>query len=131
MVHPLIRQARLSAILVLAGGLLLAFQAAAADVRRGETVFAAKCALCHTTARGGPTILGPNLSGVVGRKAGDDPSFAYSPAMESAGFTWDNRRLQAYLAAPGDIVPGTRMTYVSLQSRSQRKDLIAYLDTLK
>jgi cytochrome c len=131
MARPLIRQATIPAILILAGALLAAAPAAAGDARRGEAVYAAKCALCHTTALGGPTVLGPNLFGVVGRKAGADASFSYSRAMKSAGFTWSRRRLRTYLSAPGKVVPGTRMTYVSLKSRSQRNDLIAYLDTLK
>ena len=37
-----------------------------------------KCMACHTPDKGGPNRVGPNLWGVVGRKAGTHAGFAYS-----------------------------------------------------
>jgi cytochrome c len=87
--------------------------------------------MCHSSSRNGPTILGPPLFGVVGRKAGTFSGFAFSPGMKSAGFTWTDDRLRAYLPAPRAMVPGTKMTYGGLKNPAQLDDLTAFLDTLK
>jgi cytochrome c len=39
--------------------------------------------------------------------------------------------LDAYLAAPRAVVPGTKMAYAGVKDPSKRADVIAYLDTLK
>src|SRR5712675_1779837 len=66
---------------VVAGaGLLFALTASAAlaaDVDHGKQVFQA-CAACHSDK---PDALGPNLAGVIGRKAGSRDDFRYSNAM--------------------------------------------------
>ena len=54
----------------------LAAPAAAGDAAAGKTVFASQCAMCHTATKGGPTILGPNLYGIVGRKSASLTGFA-------------------------------------------------------
>jgi cytochrome c len=87
--------------------------------------------MCHSNARGGPTILGPTLYGVVGRQAGSVAGFAYSSGMKSSGITWSNDKLTAYLPAPRAMVPGTKMSFAGLKNPAQLDDLVAYLDTLK
>jgi len=103
---------------------------AGGNAKAGEAVFQ-RCAMCHTHAKGEGNAVGPNLFGVVGRKAGSIPGFFYSVAMKNAGFTWTNARLDAYIAAPQKVVSGNRMPFAGLPSARQRADLIAYLDTLK
>lgn len=125
------RGPRARALIAFAAGLAFALPAAAADAGHGKSVFAAQCAMCHTASRGGPTILGPPLFGVVGRTAGSLAGFAYSPGMKSAGFVWSDERLRAYLPAPRAMVPGTKMTYGGLKNPAQLDDLIAYLDGQK
>lgn len=131
MVRILSRRGLVPGAVILAAGLLAALPATAGDAAHGKGVFAAQCAMCHTATRGGPTILGPNLYGVVGRKAGSMPGFAYSPGMKAAGFTWTDDRLHAYLPSPRAMVPGTKMSYAGLKNPSQLDDLVSYLDTLK
>jgi cytochrome c len=125
------RMRRAQAAVIVAAGLLAAVPASAADAGHGKSVFAAQCAMCHSSSHNGPTILGPPLFGVVGRKAGSMPGFAYSPGMKAAGFTWSDDRLHAYLPSPRAMVPGTKMTYGGLKNPAQLDDLIAYLDSLK
>lgn len=104
--------------------------AAAGNAASGAQVFA-RCAICHTNTKGAGNKIGPNLFGVVGRKAGTAPGFSYSPAMAAAGFVWTNERLDRYVMSPQLVVPGNKMPFSGLPSAGQRADLIAYLDTLK
>jgi cytochrome c len=101
---------------------------AAGDPAAGKQVFA-ECAGCHSTAPG-ENKIGPSLAGVIGRKSGAVPGFAYSPAMESANVTWDETTLDKFLAGPGTFVHGTKM-FISVPSGTDRQNLIAYLETLK
>ncbi|QCO19737.1 cytochrome c family protein (plasmid) [Azospirillum brasilense] len=99
--------------------------AAAQDAAAGEKVFN-QCKACHTIEAGGPNRVGPNLHGVVGRKAGSVETFKYSDAMKSAG-AWDEATLDAYLADPKGAVPGNKMAFAGVKNEQARKDLIAYL----
>lgn len=95
----------------------------------GETIFKQRCAACHSMVKGRPAGVGPNLVGVVGRKAGTLP-FNYSPALKKAGPVWSKPNLDRYLAGPAKMVPGTRMA-VALPDAKQRAALIAYLEKAK
>jgi cytochrome c len=117
--------------LVVAWAILAATPVQAADPARGKSVFAAQCAMCHTANKGGPPILGPNLYGVVGRKAGSVGGYNYSPAMKASGLVWSESELEIYLSAPRANVPGTRMTYGGLKDAGKLADLIGYLDVQK
>ena len=90
-----------------------------------------RCAICHSNAKGAPNKLGPNLFGVVGRKAGSYPGFSYSSAMKRSRITWTAAKLTAYLAAPQEVVPGNNMPFAGIANAQQRADLVAYLGTLK
>jgi len=125
------RQAALAGLILLASALGFSTPAAAGDAGHGKSVFAAQCAMCHSSNHGGPTILGPPLAGVVGRKAGGFPGYAYSPGMKAAGFTWTDERLHDYLPAPRAMVPGTKMGYGGLKNPAQLDDLISFLDGQK
>jgi len=100
---------------------------AAAPAPNGETLFRQRCQSCHSVAAGRTTPLGPNLVGVVGRKAGSTP-FRYSPALKASGLTWSRATLDRFLAAPTRTVPGTRMV-VAVPDAAQRAALIGYLET--
>ena len=116
---------------LVATSLLSALPALAGDPGKGKGVFASECAMCHSNARNGPTILGPTLFGIVGRKAGAVAGFSYSSGMKAAGFSWSDAQLVAYLPGPRNMVPGTKMTYGGLKNPAKLADLVAYLDTLK
>jgi cytochrome c len=112
---------------------LWAFTAAAdpapGDAVRGAAVFKAQCAACHfakETDKSPP--IGPQLLGVVGRKAGSWDHFAYTPAMKKAGHVWDAKLLDRYLENPYSVVPGAAMGLL-VPSPAHRADLIAYLSS--
>lgn len=112
----------------LAGVLALVFAGAAqsgpADqLAHGEQVYA-RCLACHALAY---DRVGPHHCGLLGRRAGSVPGFAYSQAMKDSHITWDERTLERFLAGPTKAVPGTTMTYDGVPNAKDRGDLIAYL----
>lgn len=103
--------------------------AAAQDAAAGQRVFN-QCRSCHTIDRGGRNGVGPNLHGVVGRKAASVEGFRYSGPMKQKGedgWTWTEENLHPYLRNPREVVPGTSMSYPGLRNEQQFNDLIAYL----
>ncbi len=129
----LLSRGRLFAAATLAAGAALAAAgpAAAGDPVHGKAVFSQQCGVCHSAAKGGPTIVGPGLYGVIGRTAGTLKGYSYSSAMKSAGFAWSADKLHDYAAAPSNVVPGNHMPYAGLKNPAQLDDLLAYLSTLK
>jgi cytochrome c len=103
---------------------------AAGDPSKGQALFA-RCQVCHTADKGWPNRVGPNLFGVVGRKAGALPSYSYSTAMKKFGAVWDQPTLSKYLMGPSQVVPGTKMTFAGFSNQQQADDVAAYLATLK
>jgi cytochrome c len=116
---------------------------AAGDAAAGEKAFA-KCRTCHSiTAPDGAVIqkgakVGPNLYGVVGRKAGTEADFKYSPSMIAAGekgLVWDEPTIVEYVQDPtaflksylGDDKARGKMTF---KLTSGMEDVAAYLHSL-
>jgi cytochrome c len=96
------------------------------DLSRGELLSLA-CQACHTLAAGGAHLLGPNLHGVFGRRAGSVAEFEYSSALRGADIVWTPETLDAWLADPVGFLPGTTMAFTGYQSPDDRRDLIVYL----
>ena len=116
----------------LAGGLTVALMLVAGnalaegDEARGERLFNQQCKACHTLDKGGHNLVGPNLHGLFGRKAGT-ADYQYSDAMKKSGIVWDEAALAAYLKDPKAKVPNTKMTYIGLRQEQQQQDMIAFL----
>ncbi|MFX7894976.1 cytochrome c family protein, partial [Acinetobacter baumannii] len=71
--------------------------------------------------------FGPQLNGLLGRKAGSLPGYAYSPAMKASGLVWTEATLTAFLRDPNAVVPGTKMRYWGLGIDEQTvAGLLAY-----
>lgn len=102
---------------------------AAADPAAGERASRA-CASCHTFDQGGANRVGPNLYGIVGADFGHAEGYAYSDAIAGREETWDYEALNAFLYAPREYTPGTKMTYAGLKNDQDRANLIAWLRTL-
>ncbi|WP_095011594.1 c-type cytochrome [Tsuneonella mangrovi] len=130
--------ARLLNLAGAAGALAIAFAVASppaaiasSSTTSGQQVFMAHCAVCHSNKKEGGSSIGPHLFGVVGRKAGSIPGFAYSVAMRKSGLTWTEDNLKDYVANPRQVVPGNRMPFAGLHNQQQLDALADYLATLK
>ena len=97
------------------------------DPAAGLRAFFTWCAQCHYADKGAPSIIAPNLFGVVGRQAGyDDDYFNYSDQLLGTNLIWTEQTLDAWLTAPAQMIPGTRMEFPGLAD-ADRANVIAYL----
>jgi len=114
----------LGALLVVA--LVQAHAAAAQSPERGRLLFL-RCASCHDISDTPSPKIGPNLKGVYGRRVASLPGFAYTDALKSQTFVWDEAHLNRWLTRPADLVPGTAMAFAGVPSEEDRRAIIAYL----
>lgn len=106
-----------------------AANAQSGDAAAGQRVFN-QCRACHTIDAGGRNGVGPNLHGIVGKRAGQREGFRYSANMRTlaeGGLTWDEATLRRYLTNPKDVVPQGSMSFAGLRNPQQLNDVMAYL----
>lgn len=97
-----------------------------ASAEAGRRGFA-KCASCHQVGPSARAAFGPQLNGIIGRKAGASSDYKYSEAMKNSGIVWTEDRLAAFLKSPDDVVPGNKMRFFGIRSEQQIAELLAYL----
>jgi cytochrome c len=122
----------LAAVLLLSVAPAMA-QEAAGNAEAGQRVFN-QCRACHTINRDGRNMVGPNLFGVVGRRAGSVDGFRYSRPMHEKheqNFVWTEDNLRAYIRNPKEVVPNGAMSFPGLRNEQQLNDLLAYLRAQK
>ena len=107
-------------------GVIASQGARAQDAAAGEKVFL-QCRACHQVGPTAKNAVGPELNGLIGRKAGSVEGYAYSPANKASGLTWDEATFRDYIHDPRAKVPGTKMAYAGLKDDKKIDDLIAYL----
>ena len=122
--RPLFAAAALVVLLAPAGAM-------AEDNGDLEISFNDHCRECHSFIKN-DNRLGPTLYGVVGRKAGAEPGYAYTQSLKDSGVTWDGATLDKWIANPGAVIPGNGMSppYSGLDDPAIRQRIIAYLKTL-
>jgi cytochrome c2 len=120
----------LSAALLVIVGLGASGARAAGDAAKGKSAFARQCAICHSVDRDGPNLFGPNLFGILHRKAGTVAGFNYSRVFKTtATWDWNEDLVAGWIGAPGQMVPGTAMGVFQGVAQSDRDDIVAYLAT--
>jgi cytochrome c len=119
---------RLSYVAVISAGAVLSSNAVwAADDDSNQVVFNNVCRTCHTTVSG-DNRLGPNLAGLIGRKAGSVEGYGYSSAMKNSGVVWDAKTLDQFIADPDGVIPGNNMKpFSGLTNAEERGKIVAFL----
>ena len=78
-------------------------------------------------------LVGPELNGVVGRKAASTNYPMYSDIMKTLGdfgVVWTEVNIDRWIANPKAVLPGAYMTmFPGVPDASNREDIIAYLKT--
>jgi cytochrome c2 len=87
------------------------------------------CAGCHALRRLNHGI-GPDLWNIVGRAVASHREFQYSAALRDFGGRWSRDRLDAFLRAPAEAVPGTSMDIPGIEDADERRAIIEYLEKL-
>jgi cytochrome c len=114
------------------------------DAAKGEQIFK-QCMTCHRIGPDAKNMVGPALTGVIGRQSGTAPGFAYSSLNKNAGengLVWSEDLIFQYLPDPNaflkkflsekgkeDLATGTTKMTFKLANEQQRKDVIAYIKT--
>jgi cytochrome c len=93
-----------------------------------QQAFNNSCRTCHSV-KEDDNRLGPNLSKIIGRKAGSLPNYNYSPAMKDAGFVWDHDKLTRFIVKPNEVVSGNKMQPYGGVSPEEAGKIIAYLQS--
>ncbi len=99
---------------------------AAANLKRGQLLFLV-CKGCHDLEAGVPHKVGPNLHGVVGRRAGTAEGFRYSEPLVQSGIVWTAETLDSFLRQPGAMVRGNGMAFAGIANDADRASLIAWM----
>ena len=114
--------------------------AIAQDAAKGETIFK-QCMTCHRIGPDAKNLVGPVLTGIIGRQSGTAPGFSYSALNKAAGengLVWTNELIQAYLPDPNaflkkfltdkgkpELATGSTKMVFKLADDQQRNDVIA------
>ena len=114
--------------MLMAAPIVAAQPSLAQDASAGERLFRQRCASCHTV-QPGQNRIGPHLSGIVGRKPGSVEGVRYSKGLSALEPDWNAANLDAYLANPRGVAPGTTMS-ISVPAAADRGNIIAYLQGL-
>jgi len=75
-------------------------------------------------------LSGPNLWGIVGRRAGSAEGYAYSRAIADSGVIWAEDSLRQYLSQPNRFLPGNRMMMTPIQDPQELNRIICHLKSL-
>ena len=117
--------------------------ALAQDAAKGEQIFK-QCMTCHRIGPDAKNLVGPVLTGVIGRQSGTAPGFAYSALNKAAGengLVWSDDLIFQYLPDPNaflkkfltdkgkaDLATGSTKMAFKLTDEQQRKDVSAYIN---
>jgi len=115
-------------------------------VQQGEQLAIENCSDCHDLTQQRANEKGPYLWSIVNRRAGSVSGFRYSEAFRefanASKFSWSEANLDAFIADPDSLIPGTKMAelngdsehamaFVGMDQLDHRRQLIVYLRTLK
>jgi glucose/arabinose dehydrogenase/cytochrome c2 len=109
----------------------VAAENASYDPARAQALFVQTCGACHAYGDIAHSDIGPPLDGVIGRRSGQLPDYAFSAAMSKneTRVVWDYFTLMAFITNPQAYYPGTRMTAPPV-SYEDAVQIVTFLNTL-
>lgn len=110
-------------------GAYIAAMDAPARVRDGFEAAMGRCMECHALTEGDHTNA-PSLARIHGDQIASTDFAYYSDALSSMSGTWSDERLDAFLADPQAVAPGTAMPAMDSNDPAVRAAVIAYLRDL-
>ena len=114
--------------LALAG--VIAASSAGESVESGRQLFDRRCGTCHGGTGPAVSSIGPNLAGIVGKKAGTQASGIHSQAAIDSRVVWDRESLRRFLSVPRREMPGSIMP-VGVTDPAELERLLDYLESLR
>ena len=101
----------------------------AAQATSGRAAYDQNCASCHAFGEFKTGRIGPDLTGVMGRRSGTLPGYDYSPAFRKAQtqVTWRRDTLSGFLSTPSVLFPGTRMNVAGIEAFADRESIGDFL----
>lgn len=94
-----------------------------------------KCKTCHTFYEGEKNKIGPNLFGIMGKRAGTAEGYKRYKAFKNADFVWTDDLMDAWLSNSRnwskDILNKSTSMSVKIKKEKQREEIIDFLNTLK
>ena len=100
---------------------------ASTSATEGAKVFK-KCLACHNIGKGDPNKIGPNIFGVINRRAGSVSDYKYSKAILTYGKVWSFEEMNGFLTKPKDWIKGTKMSFAGLKKAKDRAAVILYMN---
>ena len=91
--------------------------------------------ICHQIGAGAKNGVGPELNGIVGRKAASVADYpTYSAGMKKLGadgYVWTEENIDKWIADPKAMIPDSLMAlaFPGVPDANERADIIAYLKT--
>ncbi|MBE7619223.1 c-type cytochrome [Gluconacetobacter entanii] len=102
-----------------------------ADAAKGHEIADHQCGMCHSFAPHGPSVIGPDLFGVMGTHIGDIPDYEFSDALSAhKKDVWTPALLSEWIKKPDAFAPGTKMAFPGIASATDRANLVAFIQTL-
>lgn len=95
----------------------------------GRRVFERHCQTCHGGTGAADSQLGPNLAGILGRRAGAGDSGVHSRAVLDSDTVWTRESLRRFLSEPGREMPGTLMP-TQVRDPKDLENVLDFLQTL-
>jgi cytochrome c len=117
---------RLAFALALAGMI----GSAAAAGESGREIYERQCRTCHGGTAPADSPIGPSLVGIIGTKAGTQPSGVHSRAFAESGIVWNRELLRRFLTDPRREFPGTIMP-LCVSDPETLERLLDHLESLR
>ena len=100
---------------------------AKADPAKGSDDASKLCGSCHSFNKGGATMVGPNLYGVIGEPIAQKGGYDFSSSLKAKKGNWTFDAMNDWLKDPKAYASGTKMAFAGIKNEKEANDLWAYI----